>query len=251
MFKVFKHDFLENYLSIVCTQLFLVFCWVFLSQKEGDVLVFLVANFFLLLGSGVLAVLIFAAVVRSTQQKLFGAEGYFTFSLPLSVDAILGAKIAVNLSWVLLSIFSFFLALLFSYLCSTKAPSLSDISPQGLPYILRALGLFLLFCLLLYLKLLLALTLLNIGRFKRFPKLMGFLFFVGISFILSLPSHALQKLFLGPENTILQDSYLVFYANFFFLDTGTTALFLGLEFLKGGILYALIRWLLVHKLALD
>lgn len=251
MFKIFKHDFLENYTPIVGTLAFLVLCWVFLSQKEGNVLVFLMANFLLFLGSGVLLVLIFTAAVRSTQQKLFGAEGYFTFSLPLSIDAILGAKIAVNLTWVLLSMVGFFLALFLAYLCHTKAPSLSDLSPQGLPYVLNALGLFLLFWLLLYLKLLLVLTLLNIGHFKRFPKLTGLVFFVGISFALSLPSQILQKLLLSPKNAILQDSYLAFYANFFFLDTSTTALFLGLEFFKAGLLYAITRWLLVHKLALE
>ncbi|BCZ17318.1 hypothetical protein NHP190003_06000 [Helicobacter sp. NHP19-003] len=251
MFKIFKHDFLENYAPIVGTQVFLIFCWVFLSQKEGNVLVFLIANFFLFLGSGVLLVLIFAAAMRSTQQKLFGTEGYFTFSLPLSIDAILWAKIAINLTWVLLSILGFFVALFLSYLCHTKAPSLSDLSPEGLPYVLNALGLFLLFCLLLYLKLLLVLALLNIGRFKRFPKLTGLVFFVGISFGLSLPSQILQQIFLSPKNAILQDSYLAFYANYFFLDTGTSALFLGLEFFKAGVLYAITRWLLVHKLALE
>ncbi|BDQ26940.1 hypothetical protein HHE02_11930 [Helicobacter heilmannii] len=251
MFKIFKHDFLENYAPIVGIQVFLIFCWVFLSQKEGNVLVFLMANFFLFLGSGVLLVLIFAAAVRSTQQKLFGAEGYFTFSLPLSIDVILGAKIAVNLTWVLLSMVGFFLALFLAYLCHTKAPSLSDLSPQGLPYVLNALGLFLLFWLLLYLKLLLVLTLLNIGRFKRFAKLTGLVFFVGLSFVLSIPSQILQKFLLSPKNALLQDSYLAFYANYFFLDKTTTLLFLGLEFFKVGVLYATTRWLLVHKLALE
>ncbi|CRF48819.1 hypothetical protein HHE03_03960 [Helicobacter heilmannii] len=145
----------------------------------------------------------------------------------------------------------FFLALFLAYLCHTKAPSLSDLSPQGLPYVLNALGLFLLFWLLLYLKLLLVLTLLNIGRFKRFAKLTGLVFFVGLSFVLSIPSQILQKFLLSPKNALLQDSYLAFYANYFFLDKTTTLLFLGLEFFKVGVLYATTRWLLVHKLALE
>lgn len=244
---------------------FVVLCWVFLASPFNngrDALVFAFQNFLLLLGSLALVVFIFMATLRSTQQKLFGKEGYLTFSLPLCIDHILLPKIAINLFWVILSLACIPIALVLSYALHTYdhpqhfLSSLWDLGLRRQEDILNFVTstfLFLLFYTLLYLKLLLTLSLLHTGKFKRFPKLTGLAIFMGLSIALELPSKLLQHYFLSDPHFDLPDGYLAFYYNFFniFNTHAIKVVFLGTEILKVLGLYFAIRWLILNKLELE
>ncbi|BCD46468.1 hypothetical protein [Helicobacter suis] len=226
MLKVFKHDFLENYLSIIGALLFLILGWILGQQRLT------IGIFFLPMGGLILIVLLFIATMRSTQQKLFGPEGYLTFSLPVGIDALLCAKIAINLIWILLSLGVF--VLLFCQFSWTDFP-------ESWAFMLKKAGLFSLFYLLLYLKLLLVLTLLHMGKFKRFKKIAGLVLFIAVESFLQLPSILLEK-FQSEGGTFPYSSYFESHQTiWFFTGEGVKILFL----------YGLIRWLLVHKLELE
>ncbi|WP_104640866.1 hypothetical protein [Helicobacter bizzozeronii] len=257
MIQIFKHDFLESYIPIVGMNIFLVICWVFLAntQQGHDPIIFLLQNFLLFLGSLVLVVFIFMATLRSTQQKLFGKEGYLTFSLPLGVDRILLPKIAINLFWVVLSLICVPIAFGLSYVLhapNSKHALLLSIDDKKM--FITSACLSLLFYILLYLKFLLTLTLLHTGKFKRFPKLSGLVIFIGLSLVLEIPSKILQHYLLSDSaHFVLPDGYMAFYYNFYspFSSTTIKAIFLGTEFLKILGLYWAIRWLIVNKLELE
>ncbi|MFC3847788.1 hypothetical protein ACFOPX_04470 [Helicobacter baculiformis] len=252
MIKLFKHDFLENYAPIVGANVFLVLCWIITTHNpttdDQFFWLFLFSNAFLFSGSLALVVLIALAILRSTQQKLFGKQAYLTWSLPLSIDTILLAKIAINVFWVAFSMFCLGLALILPYAlsCDNFRDFLdaltSYLGQHGARLSKYALTTLLVFTLL-YLEFLLVLSLLHALKPKYAASLLGLVFFILIDLCLLIPS----RVFL-PWATY---GHFDYYVSFFSADMQESLHFLGVECLKIVCLYALVRTLLLKRLELE
>ncbi|WP_121022003.1 hypothetical protein [Helicobacter vulpis] len=248
MKRIFKHDFLESYPSIVGTQVFLCGCMVLISadwlalELLGGVLVFL--------GSCVLALCLTLAFLRSLFEKLFGQEAYLTWSLPLNVDHILLPKLAINLFWIVLGLLFLLLALALSFALNNGpdffSAFLSALTQNCVRFGKHAFILLLFFALL-YLKILLVLSVLHAFKLKSLPKLTGLALFILLSVILDIPTRWLYQFY----QQSLDYGYLEFYLSLPFLETRAMVWFWLLESSKVIALYWGSRWLLVKYLSLE
>ncbi len=256
--KLFKRDFLEYCRPILGLYLFLILCWEMIQHPVHVFLFlnfpvfFLLANIFLISGFSVLFVLIFLALLRTTQQDLFGQQAFLTWSLPLSVDRILMAKIASNLAWIALGLIALILVnILDALLASRSFGEFMEgvkfyLTQHGLRLLQHAL-LFFLVATLSILKILAIFALLHSLKLKRWAIFWGILLFALINATLALPS-----VFFHQESAST-DPLFTLYVYFPFLETQASLSALSaliLECFKIIGLYALVRYLILKHLEL-
>ncbi|WP_104625457.1 hypothetical protein [Helicobacter felis] len=253
MIKLFKRDFLEHCRPILGLYLFLILCWEITQHPArfflNSPIFFLLFNVFLISGFITLFIVIFLALLRTTQQDLFGQQAFLTWSLPLSVDRILMAKIASNLAWIALGLIALILVnILDALLASRSFGEFMEgvkfyLTQHGLRLLQHAL-LFFLVATLSILKILAIFALLHSLKLKRWAIFWGILLFALINATLALPS-----VFFHQESAST-DPLFTLYVYFPFLETQASLSALILECFKIIGLYALVRYLILKHLEL-
>ncbi len=251
--KLFKRDFLEHCRPILGLYLFLILCWEITQHPArfflNSPIFFLLFNVFLISGFITLFIVIFLALLRTTQQDLFGQQAFLTWSLPLSVDRILMAKIASNLAWIALGLIALILVnILDALLASRSFGEFMEgvkfyLTQHGLRLLQHAL-LFFLVATLSILKILAIFALLHSLKLKRWAIFWGILLFALINATLALPS-----VFFHQESAST-DPLFTLYVYFPFLETQASLSALILECFKIIGLYALVRYLILKHLEL-
>ena len=192
--KLLKYDFLESFYNIVLINgvllVLMAISNVIITDSDSTIawlLLLLVMPFGFLLSIAFLAI----TIIRLLYNRLFTSDGYLTFALPVSVDAILTSKILVSSIYV---IFSGVVIGLWALILATTSSELSSLvgyfnafvdSPYAMTLlaISQITSVFAMSALVL-----LILAILHIGAITRFKVLCGialFLFFSAIEGIVS------------------------------------------------------------------
>ncbi|WP_104749488.1 hypothetical protein [Helicobacter cynogastricus] len=255
MIKLLKKDFLEHCRPILGLYLFLILCWEMVQHPAhiflflNSPVFFLLASIFFISGFIALFILMFLALLRTTQQDLFGKQAFLTWCLPLSVDRILIAKIASNLVW---AIFGLIVLVIVNTLDTLLESRSFGEFMEGVKIYLTQHGtrllqhglFFSLSITLSILKILAIFALLHSFKIKRGTIFLGCLFFILLNTLLVLPSIIFHQ-----ENTS-SDPLFTLYILFPFLETQTFFTALTFESLKIIGLYVLVRYLISKHLEL-
>lgn len=111
-FKLLKYEFLENIVSIALINILLLgLFYIMTIYLNGDIddLSWIFGFVFALTPITIFFLFIFLLniIIKTLYARLFNQEGYLTFSLPVSIDAILVSKILISMLWVSISAFVF------------------------------------------------------------------------------------------------------------------------------------------------
>lgn len=236
--KLLKYDFLESFYSIVLINGVLLALMAISNAIVMDsnstiawLLLLLVMPFGFLLSIAFLAI----TIIRLLYNRLFTSDGYLTFALPVSVDAILTSKILVSSIYVILSGVVIGLWALILAMTSAELGSLLGYfntfidSPYAMALLVIAqiTSVFAMSALVL-----LILAFLHIGAITRFKVLCGialFLFFSAIESIIS----AIIMVAVGEDSSAFTTIWA--YSGVF-------------NVVKCAIYYAITRYLVANKL---
>lgn len=236
--KLLKYDFLESFYSIVLINGVLLALMAISNAIIMDsnstiawLLLLFVMPFGFLLSIAFLAI----TIIRLLYNRLFTSDGYLTFALPVSVDAILTSKILVSSIYVILSGVVIGLWALILATTSAELGSLLGYfnafvdSPYAMALLVIAqiTSVFAMSALVL-----LILAILHIGAITRFKVLCGialFLFFSTIEGIIS----AIIMVAVGEDSSVFATIWA--YSGVF-------------NVIKCAIYYAITRYLVANKL---
>ncbi len=235
--KLLKYDFLENlssFLLINGALLIIIFITQGATTRDSMLLMALVG----VVQPGILLLMVFLGItiIKLLYRRLFSNDAYLTFSLPVSLDAILISKILVSCAWIIISaivvvVWLVFLKdLIFPGMESNPARifeghplEIAAGLANGLFYITSRITL-----------VLLILAILHIGKITHLRALAGILIFMGFMILESVANTAIYSRI--PKNSG---------------DFGTTINFCvgaGIHALKTLIYYACARYLIKNKL---
>lgn len=165
---------------------------------KDSTMTFIVTNFILLVVGSVIAsgVLLIINIVNSLQTKLFSDEGYFSFSLPFSINKIMLSKYFVNLIWIIIyflisvvGIGMVFLSLTIFNITSVTFGDLAEIIIEmgnNIVYLPFVIINFLVDFVLGFSVLFFSLSILNIGNIKKSKNLIGIILFLAISYAINI-----------------------------------------------------------------
>lgn len=260
MKKIFKYDFLDNYLGIFFINLLVCFCILimgFFSQEDyakyliSD-MISMICFITLVVGCFLWMIFIILAVLDSINKKLFSSQGYLTFSLPLSIDSILIAKILINVFWVAFSFILLFLSLYINtfwqhygmlnmFFRGFVAGMIHHPFWTFLAYVN-----FLFWVALFLVKFLFVLAILNIGKIKKHRLIVGVVVFIVLQIILEVIKN---------QFSIFAPSYQDFYNNILTNSTDLYTQGYGIQILINAfeliVIYAITRYLIKNKLELE
>ncbi|MDO7252635.1 hypothetical protein [Helicobacter cappadocius] len=261
MRKIFKYDFLDNYLGILFIDILVCLSILgmgFFSQTEyakyfaSDIINMIC--FITLIVSGFLwFAFIILAVLDSINKKMFSLQGYLTFSLPLKIDEILIPKILINVFWIAFS--SILLAItLYINTFWNHYGMLDMFFRQFIAGILShpfwtflAYVNFLVWIALFLVKFLLVLGILNIGKIKKYRLMIGILIFIALQIILEIIKN--QFSIFVPN---LRDFYnSIFAMNDSLLYTQGYGIQILINTIELLVIYAIARYLIKNKLELE
>ncbi len=104
--KLLKYDFLESIYSILLINGILLLLMALLKVLlTSDSVISLILAFAIPLGYVLSLVFLTMTIIRLLYSRIFTPDGYLTFALPVSLDAILISKILVSSIYVILSSF--------------------------------------------------------------------------------------------------------------------------------------------------
>ncbi|PAF44261.1 hypothetical protein [Helicobacter sp. 11S02596-1] len=256
MKKLLKYDFLDNYTSILLINVLVFFSIIGasffskLSFYENRFLGIFVVIFYIILFIclGLWFVVLVLAILNSINKKLFCPQGYLTFSLPLSIDTILIAKILINLFWIAISLVLFYLAL---YIGANINPNVQNIISSIYEYVFsNPLNAFLshlstlVSIALVLIEFLFILSLLNIGKIKKHRFIAGIFIFLGLEIIIGVCKSIIWGLLPNFYVDYLSQITLYPLVQFFTFNIGVNVI----EFI---IFYFLTRFLIKNKLELE
>ncbi|MGX2983781.1 hypothetical protein [Helicobacter sp. 23-1045] len=236
--KLLKYDFLESFYSIVLINGVLLALMAIsnaIITDSSSTAAWLLLLFVMPLGFLLSIAFLAITIIRLLYNRLFTSDGYLTFALPVSVDAILTSKILVSsiyviLSGVVIGLWALILAttsselsglvrLLGNFMDSPFLMALSIITQITSIFAMSALVLFIL-------------AILHIGAITRFKVICGialFLFFSTIEGIIS----AIIVVAVGESSS----AFMTLWAY--------TSIF---NVIKCAIYYAITRYLVANKL---
>lgn len=235
--KLLKYDFLESFYSIVLINGVLLALMAIsnaIIMDSNSTFAWLLLLFVMPFGFLLSIVFLAITIIRLLYNRLFTSDGYLTFALPVSVDAILASKILVSSFYVILSGVVIGLWALILATTSTELSSLVKYfnafldSPSlvALLVISQITSVFAMSTLVL-----LILAILHIGAITRFKVICGialFLFFSTIEGIVS----AIIVVVIGDDNSF---ATMWAYSGIF-------------NVVKCAIYYAITRYLVANKL---
>lgn len=224
-FKLLKYDFFDNFGTfalvngLLCV---LVIMSKFTFSKSGAFLpiIFLLAIF------GIIASIVFLIIViiKLFHSRLFSSDGYLTFCLPVSLDAILISRILVGASYVILN-----------WIIITTVIAALNINAIDLLVNVESIYIFtncILETIVLVVILLLTLAILNTGKITRFRTILGIIIFM---FLFSIGNM--------PYGMLLDDNY--FQGK---VQQTTWIMILSVTMIKIIIYYLCARYLIKNKL---
>ncbi|PAF51492.1 hypothetical protein [Helicobacter sp. 13S00477-4] len=260
MKKILKYDFLDNYAGLLLINAIIFFCSIGIALISIPITLYspyieilntaLYSGFFI--GCFFALVFIVLAIFNSMNKKLFFTQGYLTFSLPISIDAILLPKIFINLFWLATTLLTLYVSLFLSKLFN---PNLSiiliidtytQIFSNPFNSLLLHLNLFITSALFLV-KFLFILSLLNIGKIKKYRFIIGVLIFAGIEILLGI-FKGFFWIFLSHFYTTIQSNILYSYD---INNMENSIMLYGIKCIQIIIFYLLSRYLIKNKLELE
>ena len=264
--KQFVFSFSLIILSFILMTIFALF--VKNIEDPGPILGIVYSNIVILIGGsmGVGAVFFVINLIRSFYNSIFSDEGYLTLSFPKTTDSLLVSKIIANFIWVISFVISFVIGLtilyfglggttnvlfeMFTFIFDLFEGYYITVPFHIINGIVDILASFVM--------LLLAFSIINVGNIRRAKVFLGILFFVIMSYCLSLLDTISSFLAFG--FAINEMGELVFtYGSAFgniFLDSGATAylfnfttFIIHIGVVIGG--YILLRHLIKNKLEME
>lgn len=196
--KLLKHEIKNTWKEVVFINgvllgIALVFGFFSLITSSSDgiswfkSLLFLVFIIGLCISFGVLII----NIIKSFNRKMFSDEGYLTLTLPLTIDQILIPKILVNMLWIFVTFVVYYLCLIiiinpmpddFVNVIGRNLDKLFSSPIYALIYIIWVV----ITLSTTVLILLLTLSLLNIGKFRKNRLLIGIAIFFGLSILTNI-----------------------------------------------------------------
>lgn len=188
--KLLKYEIMENLAPILLINGVLLFLILLirlsitrLEEANNPIIIAL----WIVIPIGIFASIVFLiiTIIKSLHQRLFSKEGYLTLSLPVGIDAILGAKILASLIWIILT--SIIVLLFVIFIIGVEYPEVfgavykvySLMMNNGIVSWVLVLFITNLFWIIsLILLLLFVLAILHIGKINRFKVLNGILIFL-------------------------------------------------------------------------
>ncbi|PAF54052.1 hypothetical protein BKH42_02235 [Helicobacter sp. 13S00482-2] len=260
MRKIFKYDFLDNYLGIFFINTLLCISILgigFFSQEEyaryfvSDMINMIC--FIILIVSGFLWIVFFIlGVLDSINKKMFSSQGYLTFSLPLKIDEILIPKILINVFWVAFSSILLALTLYISTFWNHYGilniffkQFIAGIISHPIWIFLAYIN-FLVWVALFLVKFLFILGILNIGRIKKHRLMFGIIIFIVLQVILEIIKN--QFSIFVPS---IKDFYNLFAMNASGLYDQGYGIQILINIAELIIMYILARYLIKNKLELE
>lgn len=224
-FKLLKYDFFDNFGTfalvngLLCV---LVIMSKFTFSKSGAFLLII----FLLAIFGIIASIVFLIIIiiKLFHSRLFSSDGYLTFCLPVSLDAILISRILVGASYVILN-----------WIIITTVIAALNINAIDLLVNVESIYIFtncILETIVLIVILLLTLAILNTGKITRFRTILGIIIFM---FLFSIGNM--------PYGMLLDDNY--FQGK---VQQTTWIIILSVTMIKIIIYYLCARYLIKNKL---
>ncbi|PAF49947.1 hypothetical protein BKH41_01205 [Helicobacter sp. 12S02232-10] len=266
MKKLLKYDFLDNYTGIFLLNALVFFSIIGVSifskldlyynlYLKTFVIIFYCVLFMSLL---LWIVLIILAILNSINKKLFSSQGYLTFCLPLSIDMILISKILINLFWIVISLSLFYVAL---FIGAVINPHMQDIIVNIYRFFLsNPLNAFLIHLdifasiALSLIMFLFVLSLLNIGKIKKYRFIVGVFIYLGLQVLIGVITSIIWGLLPNFYTNYLNQLSLY---NFLQISTNQTPniilyiLNISINAIQIIILYFIIRYLIKNKLELE
>ena len=191
--KLIKHEFRNHWLEmvIICGAvivLSLITSVMFLIKAYEFAALLLVATFILY---SIAIVVLIIIIVKSFNSNIFGDEGYLTLTLPTSIDSILISKIIVSLIWMVFIGLTFFISIIifiginsdqinfmfWGELINGIYNNLDIVSITFVAIIIQSL--------LAVIILIFTLSILNIGKIKRFKFIFGVIIYYFTSVIIN------------------------------------------------------------------
>lgn len=230
-FKLLKYDFFDNFGTfalvngLLCV---LVIMSKFTFSKSGAFLpiIFLLAIF------GIIASIVFLIIViiKLFHSRLFSSDGYLTFCLPVSLDAILISRILVGASYVILN-----WIIIATVIAALNINAIDIAFYIDLLVNVESIYIFtncILETIVLIVILLLTLAILNTGKITRFRTILGIIIFM---FLFSIGNM--------PYGMLLDDNY--FQGK---VQQTTWIIILSVTMIKIIIYYLCARYLIKNKL---
>lgn len=260
--KLLKHEFKNSYLEICIINAAIIFLSIisgltFNTNSMSLIVIPLMALLFLYFAA---AVLLLINLIKSFNQNLFTKEGYLTLTLPVSIDKIIISKMIVNIIWWFISGIIIVSSIVITAIIITKlrldnfAIVLDNF--DGMDFISILFFVINLTFNLLYFFVLLffVLTLLNIGKIRKFKLLLG----VGIYYLISIFVSMIKMIQIIPFAMYNDNGRLVIYnlvgnilefRNYGFQLFNFNNIFFNIVFII--IFYLLTRLLITKKLELE
>ncbi|MCL2587974.1 MAG: hypothetical protein FWD84_01050 [Oscillospiraceae bacterium] len=197
------------------------------------------STFFFVVSIFAVVILTFVIIVRRFSSSMFKDEGYLTHTLPVSVDALIWAKLIAAIGWTLLGI----VIISFSTWFVTSGLWWNTLSlphyvwqeiEHGLPYGLAGLLMFFSGLLFLPVGILSLYCALSIGQMvKRFKVLLAIVVFFSASFVLSFVTEELNFAIRHQSDLLIAGVVFLYYL------------------LQGTLFYFATRWVLRRRLNLE
>lgn len=205
-FKSSFFDFMIIYAVIIFTGLISGIIIRFDINSKHNLYVYVILLYILVFFAAI--ILILKNIIMSFYKKMFDKQGYLTFTLPVSTNQIILSKLIVNFLWVIFSFLVLTLSGIIVFLISSEQSIEILKTVFNEVYLqLKKFGLLRADLIILYSivglvgiiigleYLLVILSLLNIGKFKKHKFIKGILIFIVFNFVINIISSIILIIF--------------------------------------------------------